>query len=318
MILVPVWQFARRRTLASRITIAASIGAATLLSLVPLSSRVEQSYPLPATKDSSVRFGIPTIPESRDNASGLPGFTPNTFLVIPVNVSGVAPGSVVLIDGMKITADSSDDSQWTRGWLSQYQQLWPGSQRLNLSYDVKRKEYEKVKAKPLNLHIQLALSEYQEGDARSLVLPATPFHDSDLGICRLGIRGYEVLECRKPFHSPAYMGRFDGPHSPCGSVQTFPNYYRANLDVAYAWAPPTDEIFPNPGLNPIAEYQVFFKPITRIPDPNNTSPAEYSGVTLCPGAEIRLARPVFKRHFRIQLELPAVRLQDLVERWRRS
>ena len=37
-------------------------------------------------------------------------------------------------------------------------------------------------------------------------------------------------------------------------------------------------------------------------------------VTLCPGAEIRFARPVFKRRFRIQLEILAVRLQDLVER----
>lgn len=315
MVLVPVWQFARRRTVASRITIAASIGAATLLSLIPFSSRVEQSYPLRATKDSPVQFSIPTIPEARDNARGLPGFTPEASLFIPMNVSGVAPGSVVLIDGVKITAESSDDSQWTRGWLRQYEQLWPGSQRLNLRYGVRRKEYEKVKAKSLNLHIQLALSEYQEADARSLLLPATPFRDSDLGICRLEIKGYEVLECRKPFHSPAYMGRFDAPHSPCRSVQGFPNYSPANLDVAYAWAPPTDEILPTPGLNPIAEHSVFFHPIFPIPDPNSTSPVRYGLAILCPGAEIRLARPVFKRHFRAQFELPAVRLQDLVERF---
>jgi hypothetical protein len=48
-------------------------------------------------------------------------------------------------------------------------------------------------------------------------------------------------------------------------------------------------------------------------DTSSTSPVEYSIATLCPGAEIRFARSVFKRHFRIQLEIPAVRLQDLVE-----
>jgi hypothetical protein len=35
---------------------------------------------------------------------------------------------------------------------------------------------------------------------------------------------------------------------------------------------------------------------------------------VCTGAEIRLARPVLKRQFRIQLELPNIRLKDLAER----
>jgi hypothetical protein len=314
IVLVPIWQFARRRAWASRITIAASVGSATVLSLIPFASRVEQSYPLVATKDSPVHFSIPTIPESQESSPGLPAFISDTLLSIPVNVSGVRPGSVVLIDGMKITADSSDDSHWTRGWVSEYRQLWPESQLQNLSYEVKRKKYEKIKAKPLNLHIQLALSEYEEVNARTLVLPASTFRDSDLGICRLMIMGYQVLECRKPFHSPAYMGRFDAPHSPCGSVRRFPNSSPPNLDVAYAWAPPTNEIFVNPGLNPIVDYQMSFSPIPRILDPSSPLRVEYSVAVLCPGAEIRLARPSFKRRFRIQLELPGVRLQDLVER----
>jgi len=87
-----------------------------------------------------------------------------------------------------------------------------------------------------------------------------------------------------------------------------------NLDVAYAWSGSTDDVFPDPGLNPIVEYQVSFNPVPRIPDPHSTLPVEYSAVYLCPGAELRLARPVFKRRFRIHLELPAVHLQDLVER----
>ena len=314
LILVPVWQFARRRTWTSRATIAACAGVATLLSLIPFSRSVEQSYPLISVSASPAQFSTPTIPEAPDNPSGLPSFMSEAVLSIPLNVSGVVPGSVVLINGVNLTVDSSDDAHWTRGWVGQYQQLWPGSQRQNLNYQVKRKEYEKVKAKLQNLHIQLALSEYQEADARTLVLPATIFRDNDLGICRLSMRGYQVLECRKPFHSPAYMGRFDAPQSPCGSVRRFPNNSPTNLDVAYAWSGPTIEVFPDPGLNPIVDYQVSFNPVPRIPDPHSTLPIEYSAVYLCPGAELRLARPVFKRRFRIQLELPAVHLQDLVER----
>jgi hypothetical protein len=312
--LVSVWQFARRKTWATRITIASSIGAATILSLIPFSSRIEQTYPLLPIEDSPGQFTFPSIPVSRDNSSNFPSFTSDTNLSIPVNVSGVAPGSVVLIDGMKITVDSSNGSHWTRGWESQYRQLWPGSQRLNLGYELKRKEYEEAKVKALNMHIQLALSEYQEVDSRTLILPATAFRDSDLGICRLMTIGYQVLECRKPFHSPAYMGYFDAPNSPCGSVGRFPNDSPMNLDVAYGFASPTDETFPDPGLNPIAEYQVNFSAISPIPDGGNSSRADYSVATLCPGAKIRLGHPLFKRRFRIPLELSDVRIQDLVVR----
>lgn len=314
LILVPVWQFARRRTWVSRATIAACAGMATLLPLIPFSRSVEQSYQLLSLRDSPAQFSIPPIPKVPDNPSGLPSFMTEAVLSIPLIVSGVAPGSVVLINGVNLTVDSSDDGHWTRGWVGQYQQLWPGSQRQDLNYQVKRKEYEKVKAKLQNLRIQLALSEYEEDDARTLVLPATTFRDNDLGICRLMTRGYQVLECRKPFHSPAYMGRFDAPHSPCGSVQRYSNSPPRNLDVAYAWSVPTDEVFPDPGLNPIVDYQVSFNSVYRIPDPHSTSPIEYSVTYLCPAAELRLARPIFKRRFRIQLEFPAVHLQDLVER----
>lgn len=314
IIFVPIWQFARRRTWTSRATIAACAGVVMLLSLLPFSRSVEQSYPPLSLSDSPAQFSIPAIPEAPDNPSGLPSFVTEAVLSIPLNVSGVVPGSVVLINGVNLTVDSSDDAHWIRGWLDRYQQLWPGTQRQNLNYEVKRKEYEKVRGKLQNLHVQLALSEYQEADSRTLVVPATTFRDNDLGICRLPMRGYQLLECRRPFHSLAYMGRFDAPHSPCGSLRRFPNSPPANLDVAYAWSRPTDEVFPDPGLNPIVDYQVSFNPVSRIQDPDSTAPMEYSAVFLCSGAELHLARPVFKRRFRVQLELPAVRLQDLVQR----
>jgi hypothetical protein len=314
IILVPVWQFARRRTRASRITIAGCLGAATALSIIPFGSRVEQAYPLIAMKDSLAQFTIPPIAQFAANASHFPNFTSDVLLSIPVNVSGVAPGSVVLIDRMEITVDSVEDSHWTRGWVGQYRQLWPGDQQQALTYEVKRKEYERIKAKPQNLHIQLALSEYQGIEPRTLVLPAATFQDADLGFCRLtNLIGHQALQCIKPFHPPAYMGRYDAPNSPCGSVRRSPNSPPTNLDVVYAWAAPSGEVLPDAGLSPIADYEVTFTPVPRIPNANVSSPVENSEATLCPGAEIHFARPVFKRQFRIQIELPTVRLQNLVE-----
>jgi hypothetical protein len=310
--LVPVWQFARRRTRASRITLSTSLGAVTVLSLIPFSSRIEESYPLLDMKDSPAQFATPQIAKSQDDQSASRDLSSDVSLSIPVNISGIAPGSVVLVNGIEIRGDTSD-SHWTRGWQGQYGQLWPGSQGQILTYETKRMEYEKVKSKVLNLRIQLALSEYQEADGRTLILPPTTFRDSTLGICKLIALRPQALYCRKPFHSPAYIGRFDGPNSPCKSVSALPNSSPTNLDVAYTWAPPWSEILPDPGLNPIVEYEVSFNSASRVFDTSRPSRAEYGVTALCPGAEIRLARPVFRRSFRIQLELPSVRLQDLVE-----
>src|SRR2546430_7416779 len=120
LILVPVWQFARRRTWTSRATIAACAGVATLLSLIPFSRSVEQSYSLISLSDSPAQFSIPTIPEAPDNPSGLPSFMTEAVLSIPLNVSGVVPGSVVLINGVNLTVDSSDEAHWRPDWVGPY------------------------------------------------------------------------------------------------------------------------------------------------------------------------------------------------------
>jgi hypothetical protein len=139
------------------------------------------------------------------------------------------------------------------------------------------------------------------GDApRTLVIPAGIFNDATLGLCGLTNGVYPFLRCHKPFQQPAYIARFDAPNSSCKAVQSLPHGTPTNLDVAYAWQPPRDELS--------------FSLAPRITDGTGGRPVEYSFATLCPGAEIRLARPVFKRRFRVQLEIPAVRLQDLAER----
>lgn len=223
IIVVPVWQFARRATRNARITLAACVGAAVALSLIPFASRVERVYPLLAMKDSAAQFTIPPIAQSPENGS-IPNFTSDLVLSVPVNVSVIAPDSVVVVDRIQISLGSADNPSWTRGWVGEYRQLWPGSQRGTLSYEAKRKDYEKIKGKLLSLHIQLALSEYQEVEPRTLILPNAAFRDNDLGTCRLAMFiGQQVLECLKPFRAPAFVARFDAPNSPCGSARRTPN-----------------------------------------------------------------------------------------------
>src|SRR5207245_8241794 len=109
-------------------TIAACAGIATLLSLIPFSRSVEQSYPLLSLSDSPAQFSIPTIPEASDNPSGFPGFMTEAVLSIPLNVSGVVPGSVVLVSGVNLTVGASDDAHCTRAWAAQAPHICAWSQ----------------------------------------------------------------------------------------------------------------------------------------------------------------------------------------------
>jgi len=312
-IFVPIWQFARRKTWASRGTLIASFGAATLISIIPSANRVERSYPLVVAKDAPMQFAIPAITQAKKAEGVWPDYLTTAALIIPVNVSGVSPGTMILIDGINITPDSLQDSHWSRGWSGQDLQVWPEDQRRDLTYMVKRKEYEEIKSKLLNLHIKLLLSEYQESDARTLLVPPGVFQDSELGICRLTSRAPNAIQCLKPFQSPNYIARFDAPNSHCGSVRRSPNQTPTNLEVAYAWQPARPEFLPDPGLSPLVEYALGFNSVSHIPDANATPQENYTAAALCPGAEIRLSRPILKRQFRIQLDLPNIRLQDLIQ-----
>jgi hypothetical protein len=218
---------------------------------------------------------------------------------------------MVMVDVMKITTDSPQDSRWSLGWKYQHAELWPEDQLKSLSYGVSRKEYEKIKTKPLNLHIELALSEYQEADARILSVPAGRFVDETLGICRVGPRQSYLIECLRPFHSPGLMATFDPQKFPCTGYEN--SYTIQENAVSHAWEFTNHYGFPDANFTPIADYSIWFRPTSLLTGLDAKPQQRTKSLILCPGSEIRLARPERKRQVRIQLDLPDVRLQDLFE-----
>lgn len=82
--------------------------------------------------------------------------------------------------------------------------------------------------------------------------------------------------------------------------------------VSYAWQSYGEPGFPNPELNPISDYSIWFQPVSLT----STAKADSSKVRqvrLCPGTELTVSRPVLTRHLRIQFDLPNTRLEDLAE-----
>jgi hypothetical protein len=314
VVAVPVWQFARRRRWVSAAALLGMLGVSSLISVVvPNAKTAEKDYPLAEAQTSPARIAVrqPAEMTGSRNANPWSDAAPDVYLNVPITVSGVASGTMVMVDVMKVTTDSPQDSRWSRGWKYQHVELWPEDQLKSLSYGVGRKEYEKIKTKPLNLHIELALSEYQEADARILVVPADRFVDETLGICRVDARQSSSIQCLKPFHAPGLMATFDPQKFPCTGDE---HSYTIREDaVSHAWEFTNHYSFPDANYTPIADYSIWFRPVSLLTDLDAKSQQRTKSLILCPGSEIRLARPELKRQVRIQLDLPDVRLQDLVK-----
>lgn len=313
VIVVPVWQFARRRRWVSAAALLGILVVNSLISVVvPNAKTMEKDYPPvePQTSPAKIAIRQPTEMTGPRNANPWFDAAPEVYLNVPITVSGVASGTMVMVDLMKVATDSPQDSRWSLGWKYQHVELWPEDQLKSLSYEVARKEYEKVKTKPLNLHIELALSEYQEGDARILPVPAGRFVDETLGICRVDPWQSSSIQCLKPFHAPGLMATFNPQEFPCPGDE---HSHTIQEDaVSHAWEFLNHYSFPDANYTPIADYSILFRPVSLLTDLEAKPQQRTKSLILCPGSEIRLARPELKRQLRIQLDLPNVRLQELV------
>jgi hypothetical protein len=309
---VPVYQFSQRRRWKSLGLFAGAFAFNMLLGVVvPSSKTTETKYPVAQQPQASLKIGVRPIPETTGKSSTNGWFdpTPNIYLSIPVSVAGVAPSSVVVVDLLKLTTDSPQNSRWSRGWKYEHADLWPEDQLRYLTYEIDRKEYEKVKAVPMNIHLELALSEYQESDSRTLRVSSENFVDPSLGICRIGPPRTEWLECLIAFRESGFIVTVDPRNSPCPKDEDTGEL--STEATSHAWQLQNASAFPFYGYSPIVNYTIFFRPASLMNDLVKTTKLRIPPVLLCPGTEIRLSKPVLTHEWRIKLEIPNVRLQDL-------
>jgi hypothetical protein len=311
-LLAPVWQYARRNAWQSRgFVCAALLGGALFGAFLPNGKDIEGFYPLVSSKDLPVQISIHPFEGLTSRRPNWYGTPEDVRLSIPASVSSVAPGTVVLIDGINISADTAQDSKWNHGWEGQYLRIWPEDHQKDLTYPVRRKEYDESKSKRLNLRVEIALSEYQETEPRSIRLSSATFYDDLLGTCRLNPLNASTIQCLRPIQTPGFMARYRAGNSSCYADDDPENDH--NIPVSYAWETPHYDFLPDPGLNPVVDYSLWFQPTSRIQSDEALTQRPRDTAYLCVGSDVRIARPLFKRQFRIRLDLPDTRLIDLAE-----
>ena len=308
---VSTWQFARRRRWLSITALLLSLMFVIAVNgLFTSSNVVERRYTPVDSSQAPVRISAKPIESSHELKDFSHDPSPDVRLKIPVAVSGVASGTFVELNGARIYADSPESSAWSRGWLNERSVFWPEDQEKVLGYSVTRKGYEKFKNKPLHLHIDLALSEYHAADVRPLLIRTSSFSDESLGSCRISQFLRAEVRCLYAIRNPSFVLRFDPDKSGC--IDYADDRLVQADTVSYAWQSYGEPGFPNPELNPISDYSIWFQPVSLT----STAKADSSKVRqvrLCPGTELTVSRPVLTRQLRIQFDLPNTRLEDLAE-----
>ena len=295
-----LWQFAFRKTWQSRgllCLIAAFV--ATVANLPGAKNYVETTYPL--AKDNQTPAKIEMNLRSPDqetvDSNRWSEFVPEVSLRIPLQISGLPPGSRLSFDGLKLTLTGPDGAVWTKGWRTSYVQAWPEDATVELTYGMKGEDFKKWKNSTVRVHIELAMSRYVEDQPRELVLQSSVFSDPQLGICRLDPDTGSSLQCLKPFHGPPYMATFDDRESPCRSK---------NGAVWHSWSGPYDPDVIEPGLSPITDHSIYF----QEPKQSNEHQILHE-LQFCGGATVKIAYPKFSENSRVELEIPGISVAAL-------
>ena len=305
-LVVPIWQFARRKTWASRSVLIGCVIAAILVSFVP-GATIERSYSLVPETLAPVKFSLSSAPQKK---STVPSAIGGTVLNLPLDVSGIAQSTLVVVEDMEVHADSAQDSRWSYGWQPQRAYLWPENEHQTFRYGMKQEEYEQAKSKILNLHVQFLLSEFKDVDEHVIRLSADSFHDPFLGVCRINPTYPSALECFRPLREPSYIARFDEATSPCLSAEDRMQNAPPGWGKAYASMALDQNSAPSAALNPVVQYQLYFTFGTVQHSADENPPPKHDSVTFCPGAEIQIMQPKFQRRVRVQIDLPQRRLEE--------
>ncbi len=303
---VALCQYIRRKTWLSISILVSSFIVIMLIGvLTPYEKYVAAKYELVSGDQVPVRIRLGPLLVGKAKHRALPDSQSELFLHIPIEYSGVPSGKVVLVDGTKL---SSDAAGWNPGWKQNWIELWTGSWQRELWYEVKRRDFERLKTRVLPLRLEVALTEYQEQDAKELVLQEGKFPAGGLGTCQLVPDSLFQLECFRPFHEPGVIATFNPQEANCSADETETSL--AEDEVSHAWLAPTGEDSFDPGVNPVAKYSISFRP--RLSEEEGLGRKTYQ-VRLCPGAKLNFAKPHSLRTVRVKLDMTALRLLDLID-----
>ena len=227
----------------------------------------------------------------------------------PLQVSGVAPGYIVVEKGKRAAIEAPDGRRWASHWESEGGQIWPGQPRSSVIVSIPRKFFEGVHATPVNVQVSLALSLYRETDSRKIVAQAGEFQVPGVGRCWIDVQrtwDNSVITCHSPLQTPSLTARMETPDSTCPPSD---NVAQDPALTKYSWEG-NDETSPDFQINPIQDLTMSLQSWADE-SRKKASPG------ICPGTPLTISVPELTQNARVEVGLSGIHLQDYVPRFTR-
>ena len=301
---VVLLQYARRRTLTSRLLIAGlALASLVLLVATPYRTIVARRYPrLEAGKAWPFQLALLPAPAGvvRSNSKVV-------TISLPFGVSGIEPGSFVRLNGVLVVMESPTGLRWDSGWRRQDDLLFPDHTRTRIDVPLQRKLFESMKSAPVNVSMSLAFTVYWNRNPRPFVVPAGEFALPDAGHCAAMEGYFRYIACRAPMRGPSsLLAATDLSRTTCPLPRN--ELSAPSGEIARGWIENESSAPAETGISPVKTVNL------RLTEWNSSIRRSSPGI--CPGTPLVLSNPEPVRRARVELIFKALNLSEY--QWRQE
>jgi hypothetical protein len=297
-------QYAARRLWLSRLLLIGLFLTIGVAMLAPSDGgAVDRAFAARATSQESP-IHIAFLQDANHQVTGAPLGDKRVQINIPVLISGIADGIVIMPQNVKVSGGAADGAQWSTPWQSIYGSHYASdTQDSNISFMMDRSVYEKVKSAPIHLQLTLALTQGQAGGVTRIPLPTTDFSVPGFGVCSPQKGWPETssqitgISCRSAFRQP-YLTYVETLWSnlPCSGAKTEPN----NGVQGAAWVGDFDNALAQFSIASVSSVLVSLSNSLRETGVRDRQEPRY----LCPGTPVTFTRYNLVRLLRTEVVIP--------------
>jgi hypothetical protein len=306
---VVMWQYARRRTVRSRVLLASAIVAAAFIMPLATPQRrlIARAYPQAgAGKAVPVQLAFDSEKQTQAGSYSEKDKVDIRMIRIPLIVSGMSQGSVIGVDGAALTVAAPGGQQWRSGWRGSGAHLFPNHHHAQTYFAVDKAFFERVKTTPVRLHISFALVEFREKEARRIVARAGEFVVPGEGRCSLAGMGQMV--CLFPLRRPFLLVSAQSEEITCA-----PREKETPLPAGmtgYGWIENRMSSPAEFGISPVRISPLYISDWGELSD-------HYARPGVCPGTPLSFGILEEVQGVRSELEIDGIRLADyeVMNRW---
>jgi hypothetical protein len=299
---VTLWQYARRKTVASRWLIAAlALAVVLVVAVAPYNAIVNHEFPrLAPSEPSPIQLAL--LPATPIGDADAPKREKEIVIQLPIGVSGLAEDSIVVVSGVMVSLEAPNGLHWNSGWVSPGTELFPDTGDMQIPFNLKEAFFDQVKSTPVKAQISLALTEYRDKNRRDFVTPSDEFRMSDVGVCSAEPSYERKIRCRTPLHTPSsILIMSDLSATTCRAME---GETRAdNRFIVRNWQQNSDSGPAQFGISPVKNVDFYLWARN-----NNGARVIVSGI--CPGTPLIISNPELVRRVGTELDIDNLQVAD--------